>query len=100
MITVVELKRPIKKRHWLKEYVKSHGYMYDTVLELPLSPQGRYSCNQFYILFFVCYMCSFFGSVDKMVTIKNSHTFLDEYQGLGLNSGDDVQSNNMASATN
>ncbi|CAL5199400.1 unnamed protein product [Lathyrus oleraceus] len=36
---VVELKRPIKKRHWLKEYVKSHGYMYDTVLELPLSPQ-------------------------------------------------------------
>ncbi|CAK8564245.1 unnamed protein product [Lathyrus sativus] len=36
---VVELKKPIKKRHWLKEYVKSHGYMYDTVLELPLSPQ-------------------------------------------------------------
>ncbi|XP_058728657.1 uncharacterized protein LOC131600520 isoform X2 [Vicia villosa] len=36
---VVELKKPVKKRHWFKEYIKSQGYMYDTVLELPLSPQ-------------------------------------------------------------
>ncbi|KEH32579.1 hypothetical protein MtrunA17_Chr4g0073221 [Medicago truncatula] len=36
---VVELKRPIKERHWFNEYLKSQGYMYDPVIELPLSPQ-------------------------------------------------------------
>jgi len=40
MITVVELKKPIKERHWFKEYLKSQGYMYDPVLELPLSRHG------------------------------------------------------------
>ncbi|CAI8611289.1 unnamed protein product [Vicia faba] len=37
---VVELKKPMKKRHWFKEYIKCQGYMYDTVLELPLSSQA------------------------------------------------------------
>ncbi|XP_004507788.1 uncharacterized protein [Cicer arietinum] len=36
---VVELKRPIKEKHWFGEYLKSHGYMYDPLLELPFSPQ-------------------------------------------------------------
>lgn len=55
MITVVELKRPIKERHWFNEYLKSQGYMYDPVIELPLSPQGSYTCDQFSIIYFNCY---------------------------------------------
>ncbi|WJX91192.1 hypothetical protein P8452_73004 [Trifolium repens] len=36
---VVELRKPIKEKHWFQDYLKSQGYMYDPVLELPISPQ-------------------------------------------------------------